>query len=279
MDSFVERLFSVQRLTGSLLCVGLDTDYRLIHPCTPHSYNVDVVDATRGLVSAYKFNLNFYLGRYRDLAETVKYIRKVAPDVLLIADGKFGDIPSSVEPAVSVLFDELGFDAVTVNAWAGYDILEPFVGYDDRAVFVWCRSSNPNSVDIQGVNVQLHGETVPLYEYLSAKVCEWDDVAGNLGVVVGATDPDALSRVRRRCPDLPILIPGIGHQGGDLASLARGLESTDRPNVLVNVSRSVIYPPGDNANACDMTGEVECLNFEIQSMLEAERWLRSYTVG
>ena len=250
MSEFVRRLYSASRGSESLVCVGLDPDPELMPVSGVYEFNRAIVDATRDVVCAYKPNFPFYealgLPGLMALERTVEHIRKTAPDALLIADGKRGDIGSTNMMYARALFDTWGFDAATVNAWGGGDSMEPYLEYKDRGVIVWCRSSNPGAAEFQDIPVEYGGEDIPLYEWMAVKLCEWNE-GGNVGVVAGATHPDELGKVRERCPGMPMLVPGIGAQGGDLeASLVHGLDA-DIPNLMISSSRGITYASRDPA--------------------------------
>jgi orotidine-5'-phosphate decarboxylase len=228
--------------------VGLDPDPELMPVSDVYEFNRAIVDATRDVVCAYKPNFPFYealgLPGLKALERTVEHIRKVEPNALLIADCKRGDIGSTNTMYARALFDTWGFDAATVNAWGGSDSMEPYLEYKDRGVIVWCRSSNPGAVEFQNVPVEYEGERIPLYEWMAVKLREWNE-AGNVGVVAGATHPNELGKVRERCPGMPMLVPGIGAQGGDLeASLVHGLDA-DIPNLMISSSRGITYASRD----------------------------------
>ena len=248
MSEFVDRLYSASRRSESLVCVGLDPDPELMPVSDVYEFNRAIVDATRDMVCAYKPNFPFYealgLPGLRALEGTVEHIRKTAPDALLIADGKRGDIGSTNMMYARALFDTWGFDAATVNAWGGRDSMEPYLEYKDRGVIVWCRSSNPGAAEFQDIPVEYEGEDIPLYEWMAVKLAEWNE-GGNVGVVAGATHPGELGKVRERCPGMPMLVPGIGAQGGDLdASLVHGLDA-DIPNLMISSSRGITYASRD----------------------------------
>ncbi len=248
MSEFVDRLYSASRGSESLVCVGLDPDPELMPVSDVYEFNRAVVDATRDVVCAYKPNFPFYealgLPGLKALERTVEHIRKVAPDALLIADCKRGDIGSTNTMYARALFDTWGFDAATVNAWGGSDSMEPYLEYRDHGVIVWCRSSNPGAAEFQDVPVAFEGGHIPLYEWMAVKLAEWNE-AGNVGVVAGATHPNELGKVRERCPGMPMLVPGVGAQGGDLeASLVHGLDA-DIPNLMISSSRGITYASRD----------------------------------
>ena len=245
MAGFVERLKSAALKSRSLVCVGLDPDPELMAIADVAEFNARIVDATHDLVCAYKPNFPFYeaLGvpGLVALERTVEHIREVAPGVALIADCKRGDIGSTNKMYARALFDTWGFDAATVNAWGGGDSMEPYLEYADRGVFVWCRSSNPGAAEFQDVRVSFEDGSVPLFEWMAVKAAEWNRASSNVGIVAGATYPSELAAVRKRCPGMPILVPGVGSQGGDLeASLTHGLDR-DSPNVLISSSRGITY--------------------------------------
>ncbi|MCS7051155.1 MAG: orotidine-5'-phosphate decarboxylase [Thermomicrobium sp.] len=239
----LERAIAEQR---SLLCVGLDPDPERFPAGIPRgpegivAFNRVIVEATADLVCAYKPNLAFYLAHgaagIDALAETR---RLVPPGIPVILDAKIGDIGSTTAAYARAVFDILGFDAVTVHPYLGSEALQPFLARQDRGVFVLVRTSNPGATEFQDVLVGEAQE--PLYLWLADRVREWNDRFGNLGVVVGATYPVDLALIRRRCPALPALVPGIGAQGGDLEEAVRsGLAEGTGP-LVVTVSRSVLY--------------------------------------
>ena len=222
MAGFVDKLHAAARRNGSLLCVGLDPDPGLMPVEDAAAFNRAVIEATSDLVCAYKPNLGFFeaLGRpgLDALERTLDCIREKAPDAVVIGDAKRGDVHRFYAKA---MFETWGFDAATVHPYAGRDTIEHFLAYPDRGVFVLCRTSNPGARDFQDLAVTppYGGDTMPLYEWVAMQALAWND-AGNVGLVVGATYPDELRRVRELCPTLPILLPGVGAQHGALGSVA-----------------------------------------------------------
>ncbi len=275
MTGFVERLGSASLASRSLVCVGLDPDPDLMAIADVADFNAQIVDATRDLVCAYKPNFPFYealgIPGLMALERTVEHIRDVAPGVVLIADCKRGDVGSTNKMYARALFETWGFDAATVNAWGGGDSIEPYLEYNDRGVFVWCRSSNAGAAEFQDVPVSYDGGSVPLFEWMAVKAAEWNRASSNVGIVVGATYPSELAAVRARCPGMPILVPGVGSQGGDLdASLTNGLDN-DSPNVLISSSRGIIYASRERDNFAFAAREsASRLRDEINLVLERE---------
>ena len=225
----------------SLLCVGLDPEPSrfpgpiVSRPDLTFEFCRDIVDATKDLVCAFKPQIAFFaaLGAERTLEDLIGHIRTVAPDVPIILDAKRGDIGSTAAQYAKEAFDRYDADAVTVNPYLGYDTLEPFL--ERGSVFVLCKTSNPGSGDLQGLLVD--GE--PLYRRVARELtARWGD-SGRLGLVVGATYPAELADVRGVVGDVPLLVPGIGAQGGDAAALAGAV--TPEGGVVVNSSRAVLY--------------------------------------
>ncbi len=273
MTAFTERLRNASDATQSLLCVGLDPDPARLPVSDPADFNRSIVSATADLVCAYKPNLAFYealgLPGWKTLERTVKHIHDVAPHCIIIGDCKRGDIDSSAAAYATAMFDVWGFDAVTVNPWGGMDTVEPWLTRPEQGAFIWCRGSNRGAADIQDLSVSGVGNLEqPLYLRL-ARRSQQRAAQGNLGLVVGATAPQQLSDVRGICPDLPLLIPGIGAQGGDLADSVRcGVDAGGRLAVI-NASRSVIYASSDADYAPAARRAASDLRNEINSTLDS----------
>jgi orotidine-5'-phosphate decarboxylase len=234
---FIDRLLSASRKNKSWLCIGLDPDPELMPKVHVPQFNKAIVEATSDLVCAYKPNLAFYeaLGT-EGLTILEKTIKHVPDDIPVIADAKRGDIGNTARAYAKALFSVLGFDAATVSPYLGFDSLEPFIDCRDKGVFVLCRTSNKGAADFQ----DLHTDGLRLYEAVARKAKEWN-IYGNIGLVVGATYPEELKRVRSICPEMPLLIPGIGAQGADLASAVRYGVDTRGEKAIINVSRQILY--------------------------------------
>ena len=244
MSSFIEKIRQACNSTRSLVCVGLDPDPALMPVSDVSEFNRAIVDATARVASAYKPNLAFYeaLGApgLAALEQTIAYIREVSPESLIIGDAKRGDIGPSGRSYARAMFEVWGFDCVTVNAWGGADTIEPFLENESRGVFVWCRGSNAGSADLQDLEITEDGFNLPVYQRLAMSCAEWNH-RGNVGLVVGATVPQQLASVRRICPDMPLLVPGVGAQGGELQSAVRAAVDASGRLALVNSSRGIIY--------------------------------------
>jgi orotidine-5'-phosphate decarboxylase len=234
---FIDKLLNASRKNKSWLCIGLDPDPELMPSLDVSQFNKDIIEATSDLVCAYKPNLAFYeaLGT-EAFAILEKTIRHIPDDIPVIADAKRGDIGNTSRAYARALFSVLGFDAATVNPYLGFDSLEPFIAYQDKGVFILCLTSNKGAADFQ----DLRTDGLPLYEAVAQKAREWN-VHGNIGLVVGATYPEELKKVRSICPEMPLLIPGIGAQGGDLASAVGYGVDTRGEKAIINVSRQILY--------------------------------------
>ncbi len=233
---FSQQLEEAARRNDSLLCIGLDPRPERLAPGDDlHRFNRRIVDETRDLACAYKPNSAFYEsagpGGLEALRQTITYIKETAR-VPVILDAKRGDIGSTAAAYAKAAFEVWGADALTVNPYLGSDSVSPFTDHKERGVFLLCHTSNPGATDLQ----TLLCPDRPLYEVVAEKAASW-----GTGLVVGATFPRALTRVRALAPDAWILLPGVGAQGGDLeAALAAGLRA-DGLGVLVNSSRGIIY--------------------------------------
>ncbi len=237
---FLAKLEHIQQKNDSLLCIGLDTDWRKV-PEFLHAaenpvleFNRRIIDATSDLVCAYKMNLAFY----ESFGEAGVYalhrtFSRIPSTILTIGDAKRGDIGNTAEKYAETLFDYYGFDSVTVNPYMGRDSVEPFLKWNERGVFILALTSNKGASDFQTLAV--NGE--PLYMHVVRSVRTWN-ARRNCALVVGATRPDDLARVRAAAPELPILVPGVGAQGGSVNDVVRA--NAGGP-MLINVSRSVIY--------------------------------------
>ena len=273
MSTFLKKLEVACQSHGSLLCVGLDPDPERMPVEDVLRFNRAIIDATADLVCAYKPNTAFYesmgLEGLEALKRTVEYIREVAGDVLVIGDCKRGDVGSSMKEYYKAMFDVWGVDAMTVSPYLGKDALDHLHAYEAKGVFVLCRTSNPSAGDFQDIVAPFNGEERPIYQHVALKYCQWN-TAGNVGLVVGATYPEKLKAVRELCPNVAILIPGVGAQGGDLAEAVRwGTDSRGRL-AIINSSRQVLYASSGVDFAQAARREAMRLRDEINDVLARE---------
>ena len=273
MSGFTDRLDQAAAATKSLVCVGLDPDPARMPVSDVFEFNRAIVDATAELVCAFKPNLAFYeamgLPGLRDLEKTISHIRNVAPSAIILGDAKRGDIGPSAQAYAKAMFQAWGFDALTINAWGGEDTVLPFLEDESKGVFVWCRGSNPGSADFQDVQITTDDGVMPLYRNVALSCQRWN-TKGNLGLVAGATVPEQLAEIRAACPTMPLLIPGVGAQGGDLeAAVRQGTDNRGR-SALINSSRGIIYASTGDDFAGAAAREANKLRESINKELEAD---------
>lgn len=235
---------------GANLCIGLDPvvekipEFLFEYEDAVLEFNTRIIEATHDEVCAYKLNTAFYesLGEkgWSTFGETVA---RIPDDIYVIADCKRSDIGNSARHYAQTFFDYFDTDAVTINPYMGYDSLEPFLNYSHKDIFSLVITSNPGAYDFQFHD--LGGKR--LYELVLEKLCEWNK-GGNIGAVVGATKGEELSRIRSAFPELPLLVPGIGTQGGSVDEVASVVKAKGAP-VIVNVSRDIIFAGYDEGFA------------------------------
>lgn len=238
-------VFARTQTDQKYLCVGLDPDFDKIPAHLQKlgikdgllAFNRGIIDATRQIAGSYKPNTAFYEAYGSEgwdvLHETIRYINTTVPDALVIADAKRADIGNTNNGYVAAIFGDLNADAITVHPYLGAEALKPFLDRADKGVFVLCRTSNPGAREMQDLQV----DGVPLYQHVARMVAGTWNAHGNCGLVTGATYPNDIEAVRSAAPAIPLLIPGIGVQGGDIGATVRAARS----NMLVSSSRSVMY--------------------------------------
>jgi orotidine-5'-phosphate decarboxylase len=228
-----------------MLCVGLDPHPARLPAAVGHGPDAvfafcrDIVDATADLVCAFKPQIAHFAAHRAEpeLERLCAHIRDTLPGVTLILDAKRGDIGSTAEHYASEAFDRYGAHAVTVNPYLGTDAVEPFLTHPAGAAIILCRTSNPGGADLQSLVVD--GE--PLYVHVARRVAKEWSALGDCGLVVGATYPDELATVRATVGELPILVPGVGAQGGDIAATVAAGRDTSGFGMIVNNSRGINY--------------------------------------
>lgn len=233
------------------ICVGLDSDYtKLPHKTGDitadiYEFNKAIVDSTHDLVCAYKPNAAFYeahggLG-WEALKKTSLYIKQNYPDIPVLLDAKRGDIGNTNEGYTASIFDELQMDGVTVSPYLGQEALEPFLQRRDKLIIVLIKTSNPGSGELQDLTISLGKQEILLYQYVAEQVAKKWNKNGNCGAVVGATYPKQLKEVREIIGDMPILIPGLGTQGGEIEETIRAGKNSKGWGMIINSARAVIF--------------------------------------
>ncbi|HJN93235.1 MAG TPA: orotidine-5'-phosphate decarboxylase [Dehalococcoidia bacterium] len=244
--SFAQKYKMAADRNNSLLCVGLDPRPDLMpDDIDPFEFIREVIDATRDFVCAYKPNAAFFEAfgpdSWKFLANTIENIKDLPDAIPVLLDGKRGDIGETSAFYAHAMFQWLGADAVTVNPYLGQDALEPFFDYENQHTFVVCLNSNPGASQIQ--LLELAGtQGSLLYQHVAGLANDWNSQgAGNVGLVVGATYPRQAREIRDLCPDLLMLVPGVGFQGGDVQEAVTATLNDASGGILVNASRSVLY--------------------------------------
>ncbi len=244
MNAFFDRLDSQQAAARSLVCVGLDPDPNLMPVQDIFDFNRAIVDATADQVCAFKPQLAFFEAKgstgIAALEETVAYIRSQAPGVLIIGDAKRGDIGEVAAAYAKGLFETWGFDAATVNPYQGADTIEPFLRHSGKGIFVVCRTSNPSSSQFQDLVLSNGMGETTLYGFVAKAANSWDE-SGGVGIVVGATAPGELRKLRLDHPELTFLVPGVGAQGGDVKKAVHAGINCSGRGLVINSSRGIIY--------------------------------------
>ena len=244
--NFIAHLNEAWRSRNSLLCVGLDPDPRRFPPHLANrpdalfEFCCAIVDATADLVCCFKPQIAYFSAQRAEdqLERLIAWIHEHHPGVPVILDAKRGDIGSTAELYAVEAFERYGADAVTVNPYLGRDSVEPFLAYRDRGVILLCRTSNPGGSDLQFLDV---GGGEKLYERVARLVSgEWN-AQGQCALVVGATFPEEMRRVRQIVGDLPLLVPGIGAQGGDIEATVKAGRSSAGSGLMISSSRAILY--------------------------------------
>ena len=247
MPSFTDLLHARWSSAQSLLCVGLDPDpakfpRHLSGPDSIFEFCRAIVDSTHDLVCAFKPQIAYFAAnRAEDQLETlITYIKQRYPDIPVILDAKRGDMGATSEQYAREVFERYRADAVTLQPYQGRDAIAPYLAYEGKGAIILCRTSNASGDELQALAVRSDGADVPLYQHVARLVAEKWNTEGQCGLVVGATYPKELAEVRAIVGDMPILVPGIGAQGGDLeASVAAG--KTAAGGLLVSSSRAILY--------------------------------------
>lgn len=266
----VKKLQECQQKNNSLICLGLDLDVKRMPSEFASStkgmfdFATKIIEATSDSVCAYKPNMAFYESLGSEGWSLLRLLRERIPEEIpVILDGKRGDIGNTASHYAQSLYEDFNADWVTLNPYMGYDSLRPFLEYEDKGVFILCLTSNSGSKDFQ----QLMVDGKPLYQVVAEKVDYWNK-ADNCGLVVGATHPDQLKELRLIAKEMPLLIPGVGAQGGSLENAAINGTDNFKKIAVINVSRSVLYASTNNDFAQKAREELQKLNSQVTSIKE-----------
>jgi orotidine-5'-phosphate decarboxylase len=277
--NFIDKLHAAERAHQSLLCVGLDPDPAKLpgawrgQPDRIFDFCARIVDATADLVIAFKPQIAYFAAHRAEaqLERLMDHMRANAPAVPIILDAKRGDIGSTAEQYAIEAFERYGADAVTLSPFMGFDSVQPYLAHAGKGAFLLCRTSNPGGDDLQSQRLASVPGQPLLYEHVAQLAQGPWNVNGQLGLVVGATYPAEIERVRQLAPTLPLLIPGVGAQGGDaLATVRAGYRQhnggTSGP-IIVNSSRAILY--ASSSDDFDQAARREA--FKTREVLEAAR--------
>ena len=278
--NFLDMLRNTERQNGSILCVGLDPEPARF----PAALNGDaskiydfcaaIVDATADLVSAFKPQIAYFAAHRAEaqLERLMAHMRRTAPGVPVILDAKRGDIGSTAEQYAKEAFERYGADAVTLSPFMGFDTIQPYLKYHGKGAFLLCRTSNPGGDDFQNQRLAGVAGTPLLYEHIAQLAQGPWNLNGQLGLVVGATYPAEIDRVRALAPTLPLLIPGVGAQGGDALATVRAGWRKDGP-IIVNSSRAILYA----SSGADFAQAARQEAVKTRDLLQArvQIWLKS----
>jgi len=249
--TFLERLQAAQRQNGSMLCVGLDPEPTRFplgmkdNAARIYDFCARIADATGDLVIAFKPQIAYFAAHRAEeqLEQLMRHLRANWPHVPVILDAKRGDIGSTAEQYAREAFERYGADAVTLSPFMGFDSVQPYLKYPDKGAFLLCRTSNPGGDDLQNQRLASVDGQPLLYEHVARLAQGPWNLNGQLGLVVGATYPAEIERVRQIAPTLPLLIPGVGAQGGDAVATVRAGWRADGA-IVVNSSRAILYASG-----------------------------------
>ncbi|MBC3809612.1 orotidine-5'-phosphate decarboxylase [Undibacterium seohonense] len=243
--TFLQKLSSAWTTNNSLLCVGLDPDVKKFpaeladQPDAIYAFCKAIVDATADLACSFKPQIAYFAAlRAEDQLEAIcRYIKTTYPTIPIILDAKRGDIGATAEQYAREAFERYDADAVTVNPYMGFDSVAPYLEWKDRGAVVLCRTSNAGGSDLQFLDVG--GK--PLYQHVAQLVADKWNTNGQCSLVVGATFPNEIAQVRALIGDMPLLIPGVGAQGGDVESTVRAGRTASGIGMMINSSRAILY--------------------------------------
>lgn len=279
MGQFYQKLYE-RWVQGRFVCVGLDTEHKkipvahLLRSSTSWEsmieFNDEIVQATANNAAAYKLNLAFYVEQGQlgiiALRKSIEAIREICPEAVIILDSKTADIGNTNGLYGKAFLDLFGADALTVHLWHGREAMKPFLDRADKGVIVVVRTSNDGADEFQNLPVLVEGAHIPLWQYAAGQMPKWN-YNQNVAVVAGATQADDIKVIRLEIGEMPILIPGIGAQGGDLETAVVNACNSENTGFIVNSSRGIIFASQENDFAKRAGEEAEKLNTAILGIL------------
>ena len=254
VNTFTQQLQSAWASQGSMLCVGFDPDPQRLpavfqgKPEGIFEFCREIADATADIVCSFKPQFAYFASQRAEaqLEKLTRYLKDKYPHIPVILDSKRGDIGSTADHYALEAFERYGADAVTVNPYMGFDTIEPYLKHAGKGVIVLCRTSNPGGSDLQFLNVAPNGE--PLYLHVAKLAAQKWNSSGQISLVVGATFPEEIAKVRAIVGEMPLLIPGIGAQGGDIDATVKagGIPNKPGTGMMINSSRAILYASSGN---------------------------------
>ena len=254
VNTFTQQLQSAWASQGSMLCVGFDPDPQRLpavfqgKPEGIFEFCREIADATADIVCSFKPQFAYFASQRAEaqLEKLTRYLKDKYPHIPVILDSKRGDIGSTADHYALEAFERYGADAVTVNPYMGFDTIEPYLKHAGKGVIVLCRTSNPGGSDLQFLNVAPNGE--PLYLHVAKLAAQKWNSSGQISLVVGATFPEEIAKVRAIVGEMPLLIPGIGAQGGDIDATVKagGIPNKPGTGMMINSSRAILYESSGN---------------------------------
>jgi orotidine-5'-phosphate decarboxylase len=247
--SFMQSLAAAWKTNDSLLCVGLDPDpakfpaHLKDKPDAIFRFCSEIADATADVACAFKPQIAYFAARRAEdqLEALIAHIHDRHPGVPVILDAKRGDIGSTAEQYAIEAFERYQADAVTVNPYMGRDSVEPWLSYKDKGVILLCRTSNPGGSDLQFLKAKVGAGETAIFEHVARLVANEWNTTGQCALVVGATFPGEIARVREIVGEMPLLVPGIGAQGGDIEATVKAGRTTTGTGLMINSSRAILY--------------------------------------
>ena len=269
--TFIDKLSAAWKTQNSRLCIGLDPDPARFPahlqgaPDAILTFCKAIVDATADTACSFKPQIAYFAAlRAEDQLEALcVYMRERYPHIPIVLDAKRGDIGATAEQYAREAFERYGADAVTVNPYMGFDSVQPYLERPDRGVIVLCRTSNPGGSDLQFLEV----DGKPLYQHVASLVANKWNTNGQCGLVVGATFPNELAQVRAIVGDMPLLIPGIGAQGGDIQATVEAGRTADGGGMMINSSRAILYAQADEKSGEDFAQAARRVAQETQEAI------------
>ena len=269
MSGFITQLGRAWAKNDSLVCVGLDPEterfpQHMRAEASPiYHFNKAIIDATADLVCAYKPQFAHYAAYEAEdqLERTIEYIHRAYPGIPVILDAKRGDVGNTAERYAIEAFERYGADAVTVNPYLGGDALEPFLRHEDKGIIILCRTSNPGAGELQDLRVGSRR----LYQVVAELAARRWNSRGNCGLVVGATYPRELAEVRELVGDMPLLVPGVGAQGGDVTQVVQNGQTRAGSGLIISSSRGILYVSSGADFARAARAATEQLRLQVNS--------------